>query len=225
MVNGFTIISEIIPAHRVLAENEPNGAVAGSPTFTIIAAQGPLGSFLKVEPKALGTVQIMIGVITLLFGIVLTVNISTITVYTGIVYWGALIVKASLVMNVFSAIAAVTAIILMSLDMAFGPLNLCGLVGRRMDCFTDISLFHSRTNGISGVLLVFSLLQLIISICISTFGCKAVCHNEIPELAAVGNTYAIPIPVPSLDNSQLCSNMEFAPEERPPAYTENAHRS
>ncbi|KAL7825861.1 hypothetical protein SRHO_G00335990 [Serrasalmus rhombeus] len=127
-------------------------------------------------------------------------------------------------MNVFSAIAAVTAIILMSLDMAFGPMNRCGLVGRRMDCSIDISLFHSQTNGISGVLLVFSLLQLIISICIAAFGCKAVCRNEIPELAAVGNTYAIPIPVPSLVNSQLYSNMEFPPEESPPAYTENAHR-
>ncbi|MCJ8729990.1 hypothetical protein PDJAM_G00114080 [Pangasius djambal] len=96
-------------------------------------------AYLKGEPKALGTVQIMIGTTTLLFGIILTSLALTPGIISGIALWGSLIfissgalsvaaanhysscvVKASLGMNVFSAVAAGLAVILFSVDMAFG---------------------------------------------------------------------------------------------------------
>ncbi|KAG7327017.1 hypothetical protein KOW79_010418 [Hemibagrus wyckioides] len=124
-------------------------------------------AYLKGEPKALGTVQIIIGIITLLFGIVLAFFsgwISCIALCESLVFIssGALsvasatqqnpcMVKATLGMNVFSAVVAGLDIILFSLDMLIGI------------------LFHV----FSGVLLVFFLLEFIISICTSVFACKA----------------------------------------------------
>ncbi|KTF88260.1 hypothetical protein cypCar_00011608, partial [Cyprinus carpio] len=53
-----------------------------------------LKGFFKAQPKALGTVQIMIGVMVFLLGIVLTANFyifSTISVISGITIWGSFI--------------------------------------------------------------------------------------------------------------------------------------
>ncbi|KAB5584643.1 hypothetical protein PHYPO_G00109870 [Pangasianodon hypophthalmus] len=96
-------------------------------------------AYLKGEPKALGTVQIMIGTTIFLFGIILTSFALTPGIISGIALWGSLIfissgalsvaaanhysscvVKASLGMNVFSAVAAAFAVILFSVDMALG---------------------------------------------------------------------------------------------------------
>ncbi|XP_039506981.1 membrane-spanning 4-domains subfamily A member 12-like [Pimephales promelas] len=98
-----------------------------------------LTGFSKAQPKALGTVQIMIGVVVFSLGIIQTITYrhSRISVWSGITYWGSLIfisagslsvaaqnklhlcvVKASLIMNVISAITAATAVALMSIEMA-----------------------------------------------------------------------------------------------------------
>ncbi|XP_016348827.1 membrane-spanning 4-domains subfamily A member 4A-like [Sinocyclocheilus anshuiensis] len=98
-----------------------------------------LKGFLKAQPKALGTVQIMIGVMVFLLGILHTTNFykySAIVVYSGITYWGSFIyisagslsvaaqkklnpcvVKASLGMNVVSAVTAGLAIVLMGIQL------------------------------------------------------------------------------------------------------------
>ncbi|XP_051981695.1 membrane-spanning 4-domains subfamily A member 4A-like isoform X1 [Xyrauchen texanus] len=159
-----------------------------------------LKGFLKVQPKSLGIVQIMIGVVTFLFGIVLTISVNRfriISLYSGITYWGSLIyisagslsvaaenklhqclVKASLGMNVFSAITAGIDIIIMSIGIA---------TGSTIDqyCYFDYnssynhygqslcSDFQIHGLGINGIFLVLSILQFIISICISAFACKA----------------------------------------------------
>ncbi|XP_058646231.1 membrane-spanning 4-domains subfamily A member 12-like [Onychostoma macrolepis] len=99
-----------------------------------------LAEFVRAQPKALGTVQIMTGVMIFLFGIVHTRYRydDVISVITGITYWGSLIyisagslsvsaqnklhpcvVKAALIMNVISAITAAAAIVLMSIEMGF----------------------------------------------------------------------------------------------------------
>ncbi|XP_050977659.1 membrane-spanning 4-domains subfamily A member 4A-like [Labeo rohita] len=150
--------------------------------------------FLKAQPKALGTIQIMNGVMVFLFGIVCTSNDGygyPIYVITGITYWGFLIyitagsltvavqnklhpcvVKGALIMNVISAITAAAAIVLMSIDMQFSARDYG-------ECYNNYSYYDSTClklkrydMGIIGVLLVLTILQFIISICISGFACK-----------------------------------------------------
>ncbi|KAI5613741.1 hypothetical protein C0J50_4145 [Silurus asotus] len=67
-------------------------------------------------------VQIVIGIMILLFGFVLIgVTISP-TIVSGIALWGPIIMKASLVMNVISAVAAGLTLILFVVDMLIGDM-------------------------------------------------------------------------------------------------------
>ncbi|KAL1275061.1 hypothetical protein QQF64_027875 [Cirrhinus molitorella] len=156
-----------------------------------------LKCFFKAQPMALGTVQIMIGVMAFFLGIVLTANVSrffTISVISGITYWGSFIyistgslsvaaqnnlhpcvVKASLGMNVISAVTAGISIILMAADIAINSLI-------HQNCYYNSYYgclnFQGFGLGITGVLLVFCILQLIISIFISAFACKATSSTD-----------------------------------------------
>ncbi|XP_050973568.1 membrane-spanning 4-domains subfamily A member 4A-like [Labeo rohita] len=157
-----------------------------------------LKGFFKGQPKALGTVQIMIGVMVFSLGIVYNANINrmvTISLAAGINYWGSVIyisagslsvaaqnklhpcvVKASLGMNVFSATTATIAILLMGLDF-FNPLPPyhCSYHYYGDD---DCVISKGFVLGIIILLLVFSSLQFIISICIAAFACKATSNNN-----------------------------------------------
>ncbi|XP_064208908.1 membrane-spanning 4-domains subfamily A member 4A-like isoform X6 [Anguilla rostrata] len=158
-----------------------------------------LGNFLKGDPKALGTVQIMIGVLDILFGITMAIYAESIAVFTGIVFWGGVIyissgalsvaannklnkclVNGALGMNIISTITAGIAIILFSLEIVFMGYS-------RYHCFRSEESYYyndcqrlqhtlqTSSYGMTGVLLVFSILEFIISICVSAFACRAVC--------------------------------------------------
>uniref|UniRef100_A0A671QUM7 Uncharacterized protein n=1 Tax=Sinocyclocheilus anshuiensis TaxID=1608454 RepID=A0A671QUM7_9TELE len=157
-----------------------------------------LKGFLKAQPKALGTVQIMIGVMVFLLGILHTTNFykySAIVVYSGITYWGSFIyisagslsvaaqkklnpcvVKASLGMNVISAITAGLTILLMGIEIASPRSH----QNCNYESYYNYDCIKSQVYdlGITGILLVFSILQFIISIFISGFACKATCNTD-----------------------------------------------
>ncbi|KAF4114369.1 membrane-spanning 4-domains subfamily A member 4A-like [Onychostoma macrolepis] len=174
-----------------------------------------LQGFLKSQPKALGTVQIMIGLMTLLFGIVSTFYAESIFVFIGVPYWGSIIyiiagslciaaenkvnspssfclVNGSLGVNIFSAITAGIALILISVDLAVGTLNSYPYNSYPLNNYTYCNnykcynyyyvtvKYETLFKGISGVLLVFTLLQFIISICLSAFACKVSCCRFPP---------------------------------------------
>ncbi|XP_048044442.1 membrane-spanning 4-domains subfamily A member 4A-like [Megalobrama amblycephala] len=147
-----------------------------------------LTGFLKLQPKALGTFQVMNGVMIFFLGILLTIhnyNYPAILAHSGITYWGSLIyisagslsfaaqnklhpyvMKASFGMNVFSAITAGITIVLMSVQL--------GLI-----MMMDPSLYDEYLIlRIVGIMLVFTIPQFIISIYISAFACKATCNRD-----------------------------------------------
>ncbi|KAF5896766.1 membrane-spanning 4-domains subfamily A member 4A-like, partial [Clarias magur] len=180
--SAYTIVTQV------------GSSTAGQHSSQIIS---PLQKFLKGEPKALGTVQIMIGVTAILFGIIIAVNSQPISLFSGVVFWGSLfhisagslavaasnklhicVVRATMVLNIISTVAAGLAIIFFSLDLAVGSYRIrCYYYDGRHECDSS-SIGVSRISGIIGVLLVFSVLQFVISIMISVFTCKATCISQ-----------------------------------------------
>ncbi|KAK1798876.1 hypothetical protein P4O66_007163 [Electrophorus voltai] len=232
MGNGYTIVTHVI--------SQPT-APAGTES---VVGLGPFKKFLKGEPKTLGTIQIMIGLMTILFGIVITIDPITITVYSGITFWGSLfyliagsltvaasnkhnrcLVNSSLVLNVFSTISAGIVIILLSLDLAFSRYF--------YSCYDygyNCSSYKTLTRGTIGVLLVFSVLQFFISITISAFACKATCNTE-PSMNIVTvvpnplECHPVVSPLSTSSGQQgpqaISSTIMNCPSvENPPPYTE-----
>ncbi|XP_036425516.1 membrane-spanning 4-domains subfamily A member 15-like [Colossoma macropomum] len=132
--NGFTIVTQVVPGGT---EQYGLGTGGGVSTRHSVNKQDSVTKLLKGEPKALGTVQIMIGIMMLLFGVVKTAHFPSVGVVSGVTYWGSCIyitsgalcvaadkktkpslVRSSLAMNIISAVAAVAAIVLLSFDIA-----------------------------------------------------------------------------------------------------------
>ncbi|KAF0034421.1 hypothetical protein F2P81_012179 [Scophthalmus maximus] len=129
------------------------------------------------------TVQIMIGLIILLFGSTMTVYADSLGVFSVIFVWGAAIVNAALGLCVIAAVASATGTILYSLD-ATGVMWYCynGYDGRN-DCYR----YKARMHGVSGALAVFNFLELIVSITIAGYACSATCNctQEPPSVVYV----------------------------------------
>lgn len=169
-----------------------NGQEAAETPHTLI-----LKEFFKIQPKALGIVQIMTGVMVFFLGVVLTTSgygYPAILVYSGITYWGSFIyisagslsiaaqykyqlflMKASLGINVFSAISAGISILLMSIQI---------FILSTMDPSLYVEYFMLR---IIGVMLVLTIPQFFISIYISAFACKATCNRDSTVLSVALN--------------------------------------
>ncbi|XP_066521256.1 membrane-spanning 4-domains subfamily A member 5-like isoform X1 [Hoplias malabaricus] len=245
---GYTAVNHMVSLDSATAQTRQN-----PPSYN------PLQRFLRREPKALGTFQIMTGLITVLLGIVLiTHNNPLIIIFSGIFLWGsslyitagALAVSVNnksttchvigcLVMNVLSAIAAGIAIIFLSLDIVYWHRRSCGFQHGQYDTYNPFQrdcLSMVLGDGILGVLLVFTAVQLIVSICISAFACKVCCCNKqmvnVTVVANPGgyNSVVNPFPQqPAPSNQQWvytasgastsCPPMGNLPMGNPPMYS------
>ncbi|XP_001339255.3 membrane-spanning 4-domains subfamily A member 4A-like [Danio rerio] len=229
-MNPSTIVIQLQPLTQTATVTSSSVPVRIQHVAGVSPLQG-IQAFLKGQPKALGTVQIMVGVLTFLLGIASIHYGYYVFFHTGASYWGSLIyiiagwlsiaaknkidspaglclVRASLVMNIFSAIAAGISIIEHSLNLVFvssGPS--CSLPYSWSQ--GDRSLF----SGIRGVLLAFAVLELLISIFLSAFGCKVTCcyYPQIPVDSNLLIQCPQEIPEPCF---------QHPPAEAPPAYTE-----
>ncbi|XP_040890271.1 membrane-spanning 4-domains subfamily A member 4A-like isoform X7 [Toxotes jaculatrix] len=166
--------------------------------------------FMKAWPLALGTVQIMIGLMVLLFGIATVVNADTLGVYSGFFVWGALfyitagsltvaagksmnlcLVNGTLALCVIAALASCTATILYSLDAA-GVLNRCSYYDYESGRYW-CSLYLIRMQGFSGVLAVFHVLELVVSITVSGFACCAAYNSSSENAETLTSVWMHPI--------------------------------
>ncbi|TTI92387.1 Membrane-spanning 4-domains subfamily A member 12 [Bagarius yarrelli] len=200
-----TIVTQVIPSSTSATTDHQTS----SQTIT------PLKRFLKGEPKALGHI---------------TAGCLTVSANNKL---NPCTVKGALVMNIFSTIAAGTSIIILSLDLVIGNIpEYCSYDYIDYRCRSNV-ISQSRNRGIVGVLLVFSLLQLCISIAVSVFTCKATCTSEptLNIINVVPNPERCPPVVSSFSSSsqaQLGVNMMHAvamggpPDENPPAYCEKS---
>ncbi|KAK2857389.1 hypothetical protein Q7C36_005308 [Tachysurus vachellii] len=232
--SGYTVVTQFLPSSTAPTTAKQNS------TQTL----SQLNKFLKGEPKALGTVQIMIGLLTFLFGIVLATYIPTISIVSGIVFWSPMfhiiagslavsasnklnscVVKATSTLNILSTLSAGVTIIILILDLIFGI------------CYYDYNYRCNHTaegmrKGITGVLLVFTLLQFCISIALSAFTCKATCTSEptlnvinvVPNPESFAPSAPVYNPFPPYP-TQLGANtmhgiaMATAPGRNPPVYS------
>ncbi|KAJ8290069.1 hypothetical protein GJAV_G00008380 [Gymnothorax javanicus] len=225
--DGFVVVTQVYPPQ--------SGAAA---LCTSQPVSSVLRKFLKGDPKALGTVQIMIGLFVILVGIIISIAGSYVGVYSGFVFWGGLIfissgalsvaatnklnrclVRGALGMNIISAIAAGIGIILFSLEFAFGWLYDATSYG-----------FQTLSDGTKGVLMLFTFLELLISISVSAFACSAVCNSSSQQVMYVqpasseGTTENLLVPPPNIHevavspitSQSVMGNMS----EMPPKYDE-----
>ncbi|KAK6477926.1 membrane-spanning 4-domains subfamily A member 15-like isoform X1 [Huso huso] len=177
---GFVIVTHKYPLSS-----------AGQAAPGTVASQlpGPMQTFLRGQPKTLGVVQIIIGIVSLLFGPVL-MNADTAEGIIGLPFWtgvwyiisGSLavaaentprrdLVKACLGMNIVSSVFAGVGSILYLIRVSVVPFQMV---------YFNTSLYV----GILAVLLVLNILEMCIAIATSAFGCKSECrYIAMPEVA------------------------------------------
>ncbi|KAK1153204.1 membrane-spanning 4-domains subfamily A member 4A-like [Acipenser oxyrinchus oxyrinchus] len=187
---GFVIVTHKYPLRS-----------AGQAAPGTVASQlpGPMQTFLRGQPKVLGVVQIIIGIVSLLFGPVL-MNAYTFEGIIGLPFWtgvwyiisGSLavaaenthrrdLVKACLGMNIVSSVFAGVGSILYSISVSIVSFHM-----HYLNRSAEYDYLHSYSIhvGIVAVLLVLNILEMCIAIATSAFGCKSECrYIAMPEVA------------------------------------------
>ncbi|XP_028647356.2 membrane-spanning 4-domains subfamily A member 4A-like isoform X1 [Erpetoichthys calabaricus] len=198
--HGMLVVTQIITP-----ENGPGYVVPSAEITKGGFCQLPkmFHKFLKGEPKPLGIVQIMIGIVNFLFGIILCFIVS-LAAFTGIPFWTGLmyiisgsfcvaasknsnscLIKGALGTNIVSAIFSGIAIIIYSLDVTYFSYtryrshSTNNENSENYECQLLKYLYLNAGNGIKGILLVFAILEFCVTISLSAFGCKALCGNNI----------------------------------------------
>ncbi|KAG9277430.1 membrane-spanning 4-domains subfamily A member 4A-like [Astyanax mexicanus] len=209
-VNPVPVVTHVITQQTAPAQIIQNVPAQGFSTMVTLPVRsvgsslssGLLGKFLKGQPKALGVVEIMIGVFTIASGIAVSQGESTF-LYSGIAFWGSLIyisagsltvlaenklhpcvVKGSLGMNVISAVTAGIVFIILVADLS--SMNLCQYHSYYYSYY-PVYCMNVASYLLLLMVLILTLLQFCISISISAFGCKATCCMQPTVMFVVSN--------------------------------------
>ncbi|XP_012580614.1 PREDICTED: membrane-spanning 4-domains subfamily A member 14 [Condylura cristata] len=173
------------------------------PNETILTAipfgpQSSLLEFLKGEPKVLGVIQILLGLVMVAIGIIFLFNFFSfshkfpLVFITGYPFWGALIFilaghllgnskmdkcvrHCTIPMSIISSLTAVAGIVLTIISYKYQHMY-CQQPSLDGICVMGRSLF----NGILSVLLIISIVELSISVTIAAF--KSKCWTRSNEI-------------------------------------------
>ncbi|XP_058010864.1 membrane-spanning 4-domains subfamily A member 15-like [Ahaetulla prasina] len=162
----------------------------------------PLERFFNAEPKVLGAIQIVIGLIHIGFGAIslclIPSNYLNLSGIGGYPFWGGIffissgslcvsaanrqnraLVKSSVGLNITSAVMALTGIILYLCEMIFNSAFMRYYHYYDNDSLLDvIGSLQNISVGLSSVLLLFSLLEFCIAVSLAHFGCQATCYSD-----------------------------------------------
>ncbi|XP_034276135.1 membrane-spanning 4-domains subfamily A member 8-like [Pantherophis guttatus] len=184
MASGTTVVA---PSNEANIIQMAPGLPSGAPQQ--VQVKGPLERFFNAEPKVLGAVQILIGLIHIGFGAILLSLFPSyyfsISGFGGYPFLGGILfissgslcvaaanrpnrglVKCSVGMNITSAIMALTGIMLYISEVV-----------------VNVSAFDPRIMigfgcGLSVVLFFFSMLEFCIAVSLAHFGCQATCCSD-----------------------------------------------
>ncbi|XP_053548272.1 membrane-spanning 4-domains subfamily A member 4A-like isoform X3 [Bombina bombina] len=147
--------------------------------------------FLKGQPKTLGTVQITLVILHVALSAVLIVTMYetlSITIISGVTFWGSIFVRGSLSINIISCIAALLESSLIIADFNIYFASSCQSYECRPSSY---SVLNIRTVSLA-FLLIASLLQFSLSLSLAIFGCKSLNHASIQEpqqVYVINNNY------------------------------------
>ncbi|CAI5763012.1 membrane-spanning 4-domains subfamily A member 15 [Podarcis lilfordi] len=224
----------VIPHHGVMASHPnqilyPTGAMhlggqplgTGYPGSHLYGGTEPAGNLRterKGEPRVLGAIQILIGLVHISFGSLLTLLLDrsrSYTVLSGYVYWGGLIfiisgfalaitehnrsslqMKVSACLNIVSTLAATVGIIVLLIDENIFPVY-----------YTPSDLIRLRVAlGLLNVILIFAVLEFFIGMVSLSFGYEAIFRRgeeaiyDVPDAVIPHQGNLLPIgPPPSYE--------------------------
>ncbi|CAM2119100.1 unnamed protein product [Caretta caretta] len=194
---------------------------------------GMMEIFLKAQPKTLGAIQILIGLMHIGFGGVAAVFVGynvyiSISVIGGYPFWGGLffvisgslsvaaethrntcLVRGSLGMNITSAIFSAIGIILFLTELIINV--------------SDYSRnYEDAAKGITVMLFLMTILEFSVAVSTSYFACQAICYTpNTVSLSALKQDAMLFMPYAANSNFAVPS----APMASPPPYTNRAYDS
>ncbi|XP_023071634.2 membrane-spanning 4-domains subfamily A member 15 isoform X3 [Piliocolobus tephrosceles] len=197
-------------------EEPPPGAQ--TPRATQPPDLQPEETFLTGQPKVLGTVQILVGLIYLGFGSVLLMvrrgHVGMFFIEGGVPFWGgacfiisgslsvvaeknhaSCLVRSSLGTNILSAMVAFAGTAILLLD--FGVTNWDG------------------DRGYLAVLTIFTILEFFIAVIATHFGCQATCAQVNAPVIFLPNAFSADfnIPSPAASPPPAYDNVAYMPRE------------
>ncbi|OXB57411.1 hypothetical protein ASZ78_010126 [Callipepla squamata] len=184
---GVRIITEVIPATDPRAAQLASGSI--QPTVSSFQVSG----FRKAQPKVLGTIHIITGIIHLCFGIILTCaennSALSLPVASGVFFWLGLLVRKVKVCCVANAAVVLSTLVAMLIHAVAITHSIPGcsstasapILVRQEWCFNAES--KALSNGFDTVLILFGLLEFCTAVAALAFGCTAIRQHSYTRMA------------------------------------------
>lgn len=199
-------------------------------------------TFLKGKPKALGILVIVAAILEIGLGIALLYTAPTITLPSGIPFWGSVayiiagsltisaqkkpstcLIRGSLGLNIVSSIFSITAVILNIVDFIIITFNYCYYYGDYDGYYNNnyYSLCQQKHNGayaVISLLLVINLLLFCVTVSTSAFGCRSLSKEQsVTQVFVIQNDVVLG----RNPGAIAVTNTYTQPPLQPPPYTVN----